>query len=69
MSKHLEKFHVIHLWLGQHDALCDPNYLWCNPHTVSRPTQLAVWHGGLGRPGSAGVVCWPPPHIEKITCF
>ena len=57
MSKNLEKFHVIHMWLGQHDALCDPNYLWCNPHTVSRPTQLAVWHGGLGRPGSAGVVC------------
>ena len=68
MSKHLEKFHVIHLWLGQHDALCDPNYVWCDPHTVSRPTQWAVWHGGLGRPGSAGVVCWPP-HIEKNKLF
>ena len=68
MSKHLEKFHVIHLWLGQHDALCDPNYVWCDPHTVSRPTQWAVWHCGLGRPGSAGVVCWPP-HIEKNKLF
>ena len=27
------------------------------PHTVSWPTQLAVWHGGFGRTGSAGVVC------------
>ena len=61
MSKHLEKFYVIHLELGQHDVLCDPNYVWCNPHTVSWPTQLAVWHGGLGRPGSAGIVCWPTP--------
>ena len=52
-----KKIHVyIHLWLGQHDALCDPNYVWCDPHTVSWPTQWAVWHGGLGRPGSAGVV-------------
>ena len=68
MSKHLEKFHVIHLWLGQHDALCDPNYVWCDPHTVSWPTQWAVWHGGLGRPGSAGVVHWPP-HIEKNKLF
>ena len=33
---------------------------WCNPHIVTRPTQWAVWHGGLGRPESAGVVCWPP---------
>ena len=57
MSKHLEKFHVIHLWLGQHDALCDPNYVWCDPQTVSRPTQWVVWHGGWGRPGSACVVC------------
>ena len=59
MSKHFKKkkIHVyIHLWLGQHDALCDPNYVWCDPHTVSWPTQWAVWHGGLGRPGSAGVV-------------
>ena len=46
---------VIHLWSGQPDALCDPNYVWCNPQTVSRPTQCAVWHGGLDRPGSAGV--------------
>ena len=53
----MSKFHVIHLWLGQHDVLRDPNNVWCNPHTVSWPTQWAVWHGGLGRPGSAGVVC------------
>ena len=50
MSKQLEKFHVIHLWLGQLDALCDPNHVWCDPHTVSWPAQWAVWHGGLGRP-------------------
>ena len=31
MSKHLEKFHVIHLWMGQHDALC-----------VVRPTQCVM---------------------------
>ena len=70
MSKHFKKkIHVyIHLWLGQHDALCDPNYVWCDPHTVSWPTQWAVWHGGLGRPGSAGVVHWPP-HIEKNKLF
>ena len=30
MLKHLEKFHVMHLWLGQHDALCDQNYVWCD---------------------------------------
>jgi len=47
----------IHLRLGQLDALCDPNYVWYNPHTVSWPTQWAVWHVGLIRPGSAGVVC------------
>ena len=64
MSKHFEKFYVIHLWLGQHDALSDPNYDWCGPHTVSQLTQWAVG----SRPGSAGVVCWPP-HIEKISCF
>ena len=46
MSKHLEKFHDFNLGLGQHDVLCDPNYVWCDPHTVSRPTQWAVWHGG-----------------------
>ena len=51
----MSKFHVIHLWLGQHDVLRDPNNVWCNPHTVSWPTQWAVWHGGLGRPGSAGI--------------
>ena len=55
MSRHLEKFHVIHLWLGQHDALCDQNYVWCDPHTVSWP--MAAWQGILGRPGSAGEVC------------
>ena len=65
MSKHLEKFHVIHLWLGQHDALCDQNYVWCDPHTVAWPTKWAVWHGGLGRPGSAGVECCLPPNVEK----
>ena len=57
MSKHFKKFHVIHLGLGQHDALWETNSVWCNPHTVSWPTQLAVWHGGFGRTGSAGVVC------------
>ena len=36
--------------------------------TVSQPTQWAVWHGGLGRPGSAGVVV-DPPHIEKNNLF
>ena len=55
MSKYFMLF--IYCWVGQHDALFDPNYVWCNPHTVSWPTQWAVWHGGLGRPGSAGVVC------------
>ena len=36
MSKHLEKIHVIHLWLGQHDALCYQNNVWCDcdPHTA-----------------------------------
>ena len=38
MLLHFEKFHVIHLWLGQHDALCDPNYLWCDPQ---------LWHGAF----------------------
>ena len=56
MSKHLKKLHDINLWLVQHDALCDQNYVWCDPHTVSQPTQWAVRHGILGRPGSAGVV-------------
>ena len=50
MSKLSEKFHVNHLWLYQHDVLCDQNYVFCL-------AQWAVWHGGLGRPGSAGVVC------------
>ena len=57
MSVHLEKFHVIHLWLGQHDGLCDQNYVWCDPHTVSWLALWAVWHGGLGRPRLAGVEC------------
>ena len=57
MSKHLKKLHDINLWLVQHDALCDQNYVWCDPHTVSWPAQWAVWRGGLGRPGSAAVVC------------
>ena len=52
-----KKCHVIHLGMGQHDVLCDPNHVCCDPHTVSWPTQLVVWHGGLVRPGSAGVVC------------
>ena len=56
MSKHFKKLHDINLWLVQHDALCDQNYVWCDPHTVSQPTQWAVRHGILGRPGSAGVV-------------
>ena len=55
MSKHLEKFHVIHLWLGQHEAMTQ--ILSGATHTLSRPTHWAVCHGGLGRPGSAGVVC------------
>ena len=67
MSK--QKFQVIQIWLCQHDALCDLNYLGCNPHTVSQPTQWAVWHGGLGRPGSAGVVCWTPPILKKLVVF
>ena len=48
MSKHLEKFHDFNLGLGQHDVLCDPNYVWYDPHTASRPTQWAVlawWYG------------------------
>ena len=58
MSKHLKNFILfIYGWVGQHDALCDPNYMWYNPHIVSWPTQWAVWHGGLGRPRSAGGVC------------
>ena len=57
MLIHIEKFHVIHLGLCQHNVLCDPKYVWCDPHTVSQTTQWAVWLGGLGRPGSAGVVC------------
>ena len=31
------------------------NYVWCDPHI--RPAHWAVWCGGLGRSGSAGVVC------------
>ena len=30
------------IWLGQHDALCDPSYMWCNPYTVSLPTQCTM---------------------------
>ena len=56
MSEQLENFHVVHLWLGQHDAWCDQLDFWCDPHTVSRLTQFTVWCGGLGRPWSAGVV-------------
>ena len=28
-----------------------------------------VWHGGLGRTGSAGVVCWPPTLYWKNQLF
>ena len=63
MLKHLEKFHVIHLWLGQHEAMTQ--ILSGATHTLSRPTHWAVCHGGLGRPGSAGVVCCPPPILKK----
>ena len=31
-----------------------------DPHTVLWPTEWAVWFGGLGSPGSAGVVYLPP---------
>ena len=69
MSKHLKKLHDINLWLVQHDALCDQNYVWCDPHTVSWPTQ-----------GLCGMVDWvelgplekyddPTPHIEKLVVF
>ena len=37
MSQQFEKFHIIHLWLGQHDALCNQNYVWSDPHTVPQP--------------------------------
>ena len=68
MSKHLEKIHIFHLCLDQHDSWCDKNYVWCDPNTVSRPAHWAVWHGGLGRPRSASVVC-SPPHVEKNKLF
>ena len=69
MSKHLEKFHIFHLCLDQHDSWCDKNYVWCDPNTVSRPAHWAVWHGGLGRPGSTGVEYWPPPPYGKNKLF
>ena len=62
MTKHLEKIHVIHLWLGQHDVLCDPNYVCHGQHNGL--CGMVVF----GKPGSAGVVCWPP-HIEKNKLF
>ena len=31
--------------------------------------QWAKWHGGLGRPGSAGVECCPPPMLKKQITF
>ena len=37
-----KKLYVIHLWLGQHDALCGPNYVWGGPHTMSRPEWSRV---------------------------
>ena len=40
----------------------------CHLKYLQTYIQVAVWHGGLGRPGSAGVVCWPP-HIEKNKLF
>ena len=51
--------------------------VWPKLCVVSRPTQWAAWHGGLGRPVSAGVVCGMtinilsvrPPYMEKISCF
>ena len=67
MSKHLEKLHVIHLGLGQHDVLCDPNYKLCvvqPTHCVMANTMgcVAWWFGQTW-------VSWysmlPPPHIEK----
>ena len=41
--------------------MCDQNYVWCDPHTVSWPTQ------------SMGCVvrwfCRPPPILKNISCF
>ena len=72
MSKHLERFHVIHYgWVNiQHDALCDGNYVWCDPHTVMANNMgcVAHWFGWT-------FVSWwtfpkPPNHyIWKIPDF
>ena len=42
MSKHLEEFHVIHLWLGQHDALCEKKIMCGLIHTLCHGQHNAM---------------------------
>ena len=69
MSKHFRKFHVIYLWLGKHDALCDQNM--CGVTTTLCHSQ---------QNGLCGEVVWvdlgqlvyyvaPPPNVEKNKLF
>ena len=58
MSKTLRKVSC-YSSMGQHDVLCDQNYVWCD----NGLSGMVVW----GDQGKLALLTLP--HIEKISCF